>query len=88
MGHQLLEDGVCGMVCHGPDAFDLDPQFHDIVFRAAFRQHSPSSEERSDAREVFEVFAPDGGVDVHHRQLALHKAGELDGMSECFAVYG
>ena len=77
-----MEDGARGIVCDGADAFDLDAQFRDIVLRAAFRQDPPASEEWPDARKILKVFAPDRRVDVHHRQLSLHEAGELDGMSK------
>jgi len=86
--HQLLEDGARGIVCDGADAFDLDAQFRDSFLRAAFRQDSPASEEWPDAREILEVFALDHGVDVHHRQLSLHEAGELHGMGERRRVRG
>src|SRR5262245_45580676 len=88
MGCQLSEEGVCRIVCGGADAFDLDAQFRNIVFRAVFRQESPAGEERSDAREIFEVFSLNCWVDVHHRQLSLHKEGELDGIGECRRVCG
>src|SRR4029079_15313067 len=82
VGCQLLEEGARCIVCDGADAFDLDAQFCDIVFRTAFRQDPPASEERPDAREILEVFSLDRRVDVHHRQLSLHEDGELDGMGE------
>ena len=78
----MLEDGACGIVCDGADAFDLDAQLHDIFLRAAFRQDPPASEEWPDAGEILEALAPDRRVDVHHRQLPLHEAGELYGMGE------
>ncbi len=77
-----------GIVCDGADAFDLDAQLHDIFLRAAFRQDSPASEEWPDAREILEALASDRGVDVHHRQLSLHEAGELYGMGERRLVRG
>jgi hypothetical protein len=79
---QLLEDDARGIFCDGADAFDLGTQLPDIFLRAAFRQDAPASEKWSDAREILEVFARDRGVDVHHRQLSLHEAGELHGMGE------
>jgi hypothetical protein len=85
---QLLENSARGIVCNGADAFDLDAQFRDIILRAAFLQDSPANEEWPDAREVLEVFVPDRRVDVHHRQLSLHEAGELHGMSERCQVCG
>jgi hypothetical protein len=81
-----LEEGARCIVCNGADAVDLDAQFRDIVFRTAFRQDSPASEERPDAREILEVFSLDCRIDVHHRQFSLHKNGELDGMGECRRV--
>ncbi len=80
--HQLLEDGARGIVCDGADAFDLDTQLRDIILRTAFLHDSPASKEWSDAREIFEVFAFNRRVDVHHRQLSLREAGELHGMGE------
>ena len=79
---QLLKEGARCIVRDGADAFDPDAQFRDIVFRTAFWQDSPASEERPDAREILEVFPLDCRVDVHHRQLSLHEEGELDGMGE------
>jgi hypothetical protein len=79
VGCQLLEEGARCIVCDGADAVDPDAQFRDIVFRTAFRQDPPASEERPDAREILEVFCR---VDVHHRQLSLHEDGEHDGMGE------
>jgi len=88
VGHQLLENGACGIVCDGADAFDLDAQFQDVILRAAFLQDSPANEERSDAREILEVFAFDRRVDVHHCQLPLHEAGELHGVGERRRIRG
>ena len=82
MRHQSLKNGARCIVCNGANPLDLDAYFPDIVLRTAFRQDPPASKEWSDSRKVFEVFALDCRIDVHHCQLSLHEAGELHGMGE------
>src|SRR5580765_3615473 len=85
---QLFEECASGIICNGAEAFDLDAQFRDIILRTTLLQDSPANEERSDAREILEFFALDRRVDVHHRQLSLHEAGELHGVGERRRIRG